>query len=81
MFESHSREGYGVLMVDAKNVFNSVNRGVGLWNARVIGRCVHGFSSIYTYRGFSSLWINESIHGTTAHRDPLYMLLLFFCWL
>ena len=64
MFEAHSEEGYGVLMVDAKNAFNSVNRVVGLWNARVYWpRCSKFLFN--TYRGFSSLWIKDCA-------DPLY---------
>lgn len=33
LFEDKAEDGYGVLMVDARNAFNSVNRVVGLWNA------------------------------------------------
>ena len=51
-------------MVDAKNAFNSVNRVVGLWNARIYWpRCSRFLFNIY--RGFSSLWVNEST-------EPLY---------
>ena len=74
---SHSGEGFGVLMVDAKNAFNSVNRGVGLWNARVYWpRCSRFLFN--TYRGFSSLWIKDSVgpmysmEGVTQG-DPLSM--------
>ena len=64
LFDAHSAEGYGVLMVDAKNAFNSVNRVAGLWNARVYWpRCSRFLFN--TYRGFSSLWINGSV-------EPLY---------
>ena len=51
-------------MVDAKNAFNSVNRVVGLWNARIYWpRCSRFLFNIY--RGFSSLWVNENT-------EPLY---------
>ena len=43
IFSEGSSLGYGVLMVDAKNAFNSVNRVVELWNARSLWR---GFCSI-----------------------------------
>ena len=76
-FVSRSGEGFGVLMVDAKNAFNSVNRGVGLWNARVYWpRCSRFLFN--TYRGFSSLWIKDSVEPMYSREgvtqgDPLSM--------
>ena len=71
---------YGVLMVNAKNAFNSVNslRALGLLNARVLWpRCSSFLFNIY--RGYSSLWINGSLDPLFSREgitqgDPLLML-------
>ena len=36
LFELKSSEGVGMLLVDAKNAFNSVSREAVLWNVRVL---------------------------------------------
>ena len=78
IFESKSHDGYGVLMVDAKNAFNSINRAVSLLNARVLWpRCSRFLFN--TYRGYSSLWINGSSDPLFSREgitqgDPLSML-------
>ena len=64
IFDDKSTMGYGVLMVNAKNAFNSVNCIAGLWNARYLWpRCSRFLFN--TYRGHSSLWVNGC-------PDPLY---------
>ena len=63
MFNESSSSGCCVLMVDAKNAFNSVNRVTGLWNAHYLWpRCSRYLFN--TYRGYSSLWVN-------GHPDPV----------
>ena len=77
LFNMSSSSGGCVLMVDAKNAFNSVNRVTGLWSARHLWpRCSRYLFN--TYRGYSSLWVNGhpdsllSREGVTQG-DPLSM--------
>ena len=54
IYEDKANEGYGVLLVDAKNAFNSVIRNDALWNVRVLWpHCSHFIFN--PYQGFSSL--------------------------
>ena len=44
LFNEHNEDGWGVLMVDASNTFNSINRlAIILWNAGFCGLDVLGF--------------------------------------
>lgn len=79
LFDEHSEEGWGVLLVDAANAFNSVNRKCALYNARILWpRCSRFIFN--TYRGYSPLIIRGtheilySKEGVTQG-DPLSMLL------
>ena len=79
LYEEKAGTGWGVLLVDARNTFNSVNRGAALWNARILWpRCSRFLFN--TYQGYASL----VLHGTSEYvlskegvtqGDPLSMLL------
>jgi hypothetical protein len=75
-------EGYGMLLVDAANAFNAVNRAAALWNARILWpRCARFLFN--SYRGFAFLLLQAtadtsvillSREGVTQG-DPLSMFL------
>ena len=84
--EKKSSDGFGILLVDARNAFNSVNRVTALWNVRVLRpRCSRFLFN--TYQGFSSLLVQGEVMslfsvGSVLLRGILwlcfYMLWLFF---
>ena len=65
----------GVLLIDAKNAFNRLNRNVALWNVRVLCPAL-GTIVINTYRSSVALFVGGeqllSTEGTTQG-DPLAM--------
>jgi hypothetical protein len=78
-FDSHSQDGWGLLLVDAANAFNALSRPTALWNARILWpRCSRYLFN--SYRGFALLIIAGSKvcllsrEGVTQG-DPLAMLL------
>ena len=80
LFESHSDEGWGVLMVDASNAFNSLNRLAVLWNSRVLWpRCSRFLFN--TYRGWAPLVLKGSPYSLLYSKegvtqgDPLSILI------
>ena len=78
LFEEHQGSGWGVLLVDAANAFNALNRKVALWHARHLWPrgCRYLFN---TYKGWAALVMSGydsnvlySKEGTTQG-DPLSM--------
>ena len=77
LFNEYNEDGWGVLMVDASNAFNNINRLAILWNTRVLWpRCSRYVFN--TYRGWAPLVMKGSSsllyskEGVTQG-DPLSM--------
>ena len=78
MFDELSNDGWGLLLMDASNAFNSVNRAAAIWNSRILW----SRSSRYifnAYQGYAMLFIAGSKtyilsrEGVTQG-DPMAML-------
>ena len=70
LFDEHQEEGWGVLLIDASNTFNSINGQAVLWNSCVLWPSCSLFL-FNTYRGWAPLIVvdvNEVTQG-----DPLSM--------
>ena len=78
MFDELSNDGWGLLLMDASNAFNSVNRAAAIWNSRILW----SRSSRYifnAYQGYAMLFIAGSkayilIREGVTQGDPMAML-------
>ena len=77
VFDNNKEDGCGMLLMDASNSFNSLNRETWLWNAQILWpRCSRFLFN--TYRGFASLFVaggDEVIYSRegATQGDPLAM--------
>ena len=78
LYGDHSDDGWGFLLMDAANAFNSVNRAAALWNARVLWPSCSRFL-FNTYRGYAFLLLRTSQEILLSREgmtqgDPLSMM-------
>ena len=78
LYDDHSNDGWGFLLMDAANAFNSVNRAAALWNARVLWPSCSRFL-FNTYRGYAFLLLKTSNEMLLSREgmtqgDPLSMM-------
>uniref|UniRef100_A0A1X7VKB1 Uncharacterized protein n=1 Tax=Amphimedon queenslandica TaxID=400682 RepID=A0A1X7VKB1_AMPQE len=59
LFEQRGRNGWGVLMIDATNAFNNMNRQSVLWNSTILWPSCSLFL-FNNYRGWIPLVVNDS---------------------
>ena len=59
LVNEHSDDGWGVLLIDASNAFNNINRRAALWNSRVLWPNCSLFL-FNCYRGWAPLVITDS---------------------
>ena len=77
LFNEHEGNGWGLLMIDASNAFNSINRQAALWNTRILWPSC-SLSLFNAYRGWAPLVVTDSSEilyskeGVTQG-DPLWM--------
>ena len=76
-FDDNKEDCCGLLLMDASNAFNALDRETALWNAQILWpRCSRFL--LKTYRGFTSLFVagaDEVIYSRdgTTQGDPLSM--------
>ena len=68
LYDDHSNDGWGFLLMDAANAFNSVNRAGALWNAQVLWpSCSHFLFN--TYKGYAFLLLKSSNEMLLSRKD------------
>ena len=80
LFEEHHADGWGLLLVDARNAFNKLNKAAAIWNSRS-----HSMTSLLlvnTYRGSATLVLQDKektefllSKEDVGQGDPLSMLM------
>ncbi len=58
LFKDHEADGWGVLMIEASNAFNNINRQAALWNTRILWPSCSLFL-FNTYRGWVPLIVTD----------------------
>ena len=59
-----------LLLVDATNAFNSMNRVPAVWNARVLWPCCSRFL-LNTYCGYASLLLQDDSKGLFSRKGAI----------
>ena len=70
LFDEHQEEGWGVLLIDASNAFNSINHQAVLWNSCVLWPSCSLFL-FNTYRGWARSLLLMLIRYCTVERGSL----------
>ena len=65
LFNDLAQDGWGLLLMDAMNAFNSLSRSAAIWNCRALWfRCSRFVFN--SYRGFAILFIPGHIHRVSV---------------
>ena len=79
LYDERSGSGWGLVLVDARNAFNSISRVAALWNLRVQWpRCLRFLFNMF--QGYSTMQLDGSTEYLLSKQgvvqgDPLFMML------